>query len=768
MIVTEREFNVQVMETKAQWDGLFKRLEFGDDGLSLFVNPAFESWLITENWQSGAGDIVVDDCGQVYWTELEVTPQNERKWRLLRRTGKQIETLVTFSGCGLIEPRKLWLSDDNLWILDQRLDTEDEKKTSRSGRLLALSRENFQILHEFNIQNVVDLDLDRKGFFFTLVQDGKSWEVCRHSIPVTHGDQHPCCDTKHTQPAVVSSSGPEGRKECWRCEDLLPAQKWIQPEALAVGPDGMIYVLDPRLGGFIRIDLKKREQTLLRVTQPGVLEGTLPRVMEIDKRGVIFLVSTDKETNADGLFMFDKDGSFLGNAELPSFDDSALEIKRIDGIGFDGQSGIYLATDQGLARFSLATNPVGQDGFFYSRTLDNGEFESAWHRLALKGSIPPKSSVEVFYFTSDNQNLKDAHDATLASTGSAQEKADAIDNRMTWKGPQIFTGADFEEPKSADDENSRTKQEAAPDLLFDPNKGRFLWFKLRLVTFDHRTRPSVNSVRIYYPRLSYLRYLPPAYREDPVSAAFLDRFLSLFETIFDGLDQQIDQLFRYFDPRLAPKEFLPWLASWVNLSLDDDLPEDRVRRFIQRSASLYNRKGTPEALVEFLEIYTGRPVVLTEHSRGLKPLVLGTDDFRLGRGAVLLGSGPKGMSLGDTTVVGYGAIRDRVSDPDEPFLSMARRFTVVIDLEPAEFQKLEGTLRRIVDEQKPAHTSCRLRSTAAQESIGNAVLGVSGTVTDTQPYRIGVTPLGVGSAVAEDRSVLRIERGAWVGSSKRL
>lgn len=739
MVVTEREFNIQVMETAAQWTGLLKRLEFGAEGLSLFVNPSFEAWLITENWQIGAGDIVVDQHGQVYWTELEVGAQHERSWKLRRRSGCEIETLVVFSGCATIEPRKLWLSDDYLWILDQRL--EDEGKATRSGRLLALSRENFQILHEFDVQDIIDLDFDRKSFFYTLVEDGKTWAICRHSISTP------------------------GKKECLRPEDLQPALKWSQPEALAVGPDALVYVLDPKLGGFIRIDMEKREQTFLRVTDQGTLEGARPRVMEIDKRGVIFLVSTDKQTNADGLFMFDKDGSSLGAVELPSLtNDPEPEIKRIDGIGFDSSDGVYLATDKGLARFDLATNPVGQDGFFYSRTLDNGEFESAWHRLALKGSIPPKSSVEVFYFTSDNQNLKAAHDATLASNASAQEKADAIDNRIIWKGPQVFIGADFDEP----DKNSKTKQEAAPDFLFDPNRGRFLWFKLRLVTFDHRTRPTINSVRIDYPRLSYLRYLPPLYREDPVSAAFLERFLSMFETILGGLDQEIDELFRYFDFSLTPKEFLPWLASWVNLSFDDDLPEDRVRRFIQRSSSLFNRKGTPEALIEFLEIYTGRPVFLTEHSRGFKPLVLGSADFKLGRGAVLLAPGPKGMSVGDTTVVGYSAIRDRISDADEPFLSTARRFTVVIDMDSDEFQKLEGTLRRIVDEQKPAHTSCRLRSIAAHDGIGNALLGVSGKVTDTQPYRIGVTRLGVGSAMAEDQRVLRLERGAWVGSSKRL
>ena len=743
MVVTEREFNVQVMETEAQWAGLRQRLEFGAEGLSLIVNPSFESWLITENWQSGAGDIVVDQQGRVYWTELEVGSQNERTWKLRRRTGCEIETLVTFSGCATIEPRKLWLSDDYLWLLDQRL--EDEQKTTRSGRLLALSLENFQILHEFNVSEVIDLDLDRKSFFYTLVEDGETWQICRHSISTP------------------------GKKDCWWPEDLQPVLKWSQPEALAVGPDGLVYVLDPKLGGFIRVDVDKREQTFLRVKDVETLEGARPRVMEIDKRGVIFLVSTDETTNADGLFMFDKDGSSLGKAELPSLiNDPEPEIKRIDGIGFDSSDGVYLATDKGLARFDLAINPVGQDGVFYSRTLDNGEFESAWHRLALKGSIPPKSCVEVFYFTSDNQNLKAAHDATLASNASAQEKADAIEKRIIWKQKQVFIGADFEEPKSAGDQNSKTKQEVAPDFLFDPNKGRFLWFKLRLVTFDHRTRPTINSVRIDYPRLSYLRYLPPAYREDPISAAFLERFLSMFETILGGLDQEIDELFRYFDFSLTPKEFLPWLASWVNLSFDDDLPEDRVRRFIQKSASLFNRKGTPEALIEFLEIYTGRPVFLTEHTRGLKPLVLGSADLKLGRGAVLLAPGPKGMSVGDTTVVGYSAIRDRISDADEPFLSTARRFTIVIDMEADEFQKLEGTLRRIVDEQKPAHTSCRLRSIGAHETIGNAMLGVSGTVTDTQPYRIGVTRLGVGSAMAEDQRVLRLERGAWVGSSKRL
>jgi phage tail-like protein len=502
-----------------------------------------------------------------------------------------------------------------------------------------------------------------------------------------------------------------------------------------------------------------------------LLVGFKPSVMEIDGRGVIFLASAyeppkpGKPEKPAALHMFDEDGSYLGQAELPS------SVKRIEGIGFDRNGGVYLATDRGLARFSLSNNPVGQDGVFYSKTLDNGNFQSFWHRIALKGQLPLKSSVEVFFHTSDDEALKAAFDKVLGGAGSVEERTVEIEKLLglKWDRPQqIFTGSEFQEPKPPGATDSLIEKPAAPDLILDPNQGRFLWFKLRLITFDHKIRPSLSSARIFYPRLSYLRYLPPVYREEKVSAAFLERFLSLFETVFEGLDQEIDQLFRYFDPRLAPKEFLPWLSSWINLSLDDDVPDERVRRFIRRAPYLYSRKGTPAALVEFLEIYTGKPAFLTEHSRGLKPLVLGGPDFKLGQGTILLGSGPRGMRVGDTSVVGYAALRDRVSDPDEPFLPLARRFSIVIDMPREEFQRRMGTLERIVIEQQPVHTSCTIRLGANQGMVGTAVLGVGGNITDTRPYRVGMTPLGAGSAIARGPRALRLERGAWVGSLTRL
>jgi hypothetical protein len=85
-----------------------------------------------------------------------------------------------------------------------------------------------------------------------------------------------------------------------------------------------------------------------------------------------------------------------------------------------------------------------------------------------------------------------------------------------------------------------------------------------------------------------------------------------------------------------------------------------------------------------------------------------------------------------------------------------------------EFLRRQATLKRIVTEQAPAHTSFTIRIATDQRAIGKAVLGVSAQVQESRPYRVGLTQLGSGSAVGKGPDVLRLERGAWVGSSRRM
>ncbi len=185
----------------------------------------------------------------------------------------------------------------------------------------------------------------------------------------------------------------------------------------------------------------------------------------------------------------------------------------------------------------------------------------------------------------------------------------------------------------------------------------------------------------------YLDHLPAIYREDEL----MGRFLMLFESFWAPIDRQIESLPFYFDPRMTPPELLPWLASWIDLVLDERWPVGKRRRLLRAAAALYRKRGTRQGLEEYLEIYTGTKPQIVEHR---------AHNFRLGREARL---GP-GIALG------------RGNEP--------HTFTVVLRLPPlgakedgdgdrGERARLELARRRrieaIIEAEKPAHAGYTLR-----------------------------------------------------------
>jgi len=162
----------------------------------------------------------------------------------------------------------------------------------------------------------------------------------------------------------------------------------------------------------------------------------------------------------------------------------------------------------------------------------------------------------------------------------------------------------------------------------------------------------------------------------------------LFESFLAPIEGQIDNLPFYFDPDFTPARLLPWLATWVDLTLDDHWPEAKRRQLLKRAVSLYRKRGTRRGLQEYLEIYTGAQVQISEH--GARNLLLGPE-ARLG----------PGVALGT--------------------LNMPHTFTVTVNMPPAEGvagtaaerERYENDRRRmietIIEAEKPAHTSYTLR-----------------------------------------------------------
>lgn len=110
--------------------------------------------------------------------------------------------------------------------------------------------------------------------------------------------------------------------------------------------------------------------------------------------------------------------------------------------------------------------------------------------------------------------------------------------------------------------------------------------------------------------------LPAIYREGG-EAGFTFRLVSLFAEVLESLEGDIYALYEYLDPDAAPAEFLPWLASWVALELDETWPEEKRRTLIKSAVELYKRRGTVQGIKEFVEIYTGiAPEIIEAYSLG--------------------------------------------------------------------------------------------------------------------------------------------------------
>ncbi len=102
--------------------------------------------------------------------------------------------------------------------------------------------------------------------------------------------------------------------------------------------------------------------------------------------------------------------------------------------------------------------------------------------------------------------------------------------------------------------------------------------------------------------------LPGVYLEDSLT----QRFTEGLDTVLAPVFVTLDCLDAHLDPWLTPPDFLPWLASWVGIELDETWPENRQRAMVAAAARLHRDRGTHRGLVEYLELLTGGEVELIE------------------------------------------------------------------------------------------------------------------------------------------------------------
>jgi len=154
---------------------------------------------------------------------------------------------------------------------------------------------------------------------------------------------------------------------------------------------------------------------------------------------------------------------------------------------------------------------------------------------------------------------------------------------------------------------------------------------------------------------------------------------------------------------------ITWLGMLIDLAFDPSWDLAKRRKLVAAAMELYAKRGTPEGLIKYVEIYTGvRPVLIEAFlQRPHQPALLGI----------------KGTVLGCTTALARTA---KVATPDELLLArFAHRFEVLVFVEDeCDEAVLLAVVDRIVELNKPAHTVHALRPIRPGAEVGFARIGL--------------------------------------------
>jgi phage tail-like protein len=346
--------------------------------------------------------------------------------------------------------------------------------------------------------------------------------------------------------------------------------------------------------------------------------------------------------------------------------------------------------------------------------LDSGIPRCSWHRVRITLDLPP-------------------HTGICVSLATAEDPIAPI-AKEDWQHVDDLT--------------------AVGDFLIDQPPGRYLHVRIEL-RGDGLATPAIHRIRIDFPRSTSATRMPGVFRDDPVAADFLDRFVATFDASIEDLDRIITRFPALLDPTSSPAEALAWIGTFLDIVLDPAWAEQQRRDILAAAPELYRRRGTPWAVAQAIQLTTGLAPAIQELGGATIFGRLGTDcapskcgrGFRLGEQR-LFGAAKARFRL-DASPLGGAPLRS-YGDPDRDFVA-ATGWRVLVQVPALDNDDAVIRLRRLIEAQKPAHVVTQLR-------VGSdlALLGIDSAVgIDTRLAGLPLPYLGVNTRLHRATALAR-------------
>ena len=351
--------------------------------------------------------------------------------------------------------------------------------------------------------------------------------------------------------------------------------------------------------------------------------------------------------------------------------------------------------------------PYEMLGSWTGRPLDSGNLGCRWHRVTVSGSQPSGCTTTIETYTSDDPFMPE------------EVPPDAW-SRAHVLGPAASDGG----PAAADHA-----------VLSPP--GRYLSLRVGLRGNGWAT-PTVDELLVEPEAARMERFLPAVYRSHDHDADFLRRFLAIFGTELDQVEQSLRSLPARFSPSAVPEAWLDTLAEELGVPLERGWAPAQRRAMLEAAPAWHRSRGTPAAIRALLRTHLE---ALSGHQLP-EPVPVVVEGFRE-RPAALVGRVRLPMGAGERTwsdqvvdrpalgrraaeVISLVSVGDRQTDR---FRVYANRFKVVVPRPLLPGKHDRESFERLIAAEKPAHVAHELVVVEPQAVVGvQSYLGVDTVV----------------------------------------
>ena len=240
---------------------------------------------------------------------------------------------------------------------------------------------------------------------------------------------------------------------------------------------------------------------------------------------------------------------------------------------------------------SLAFEPDVSFHRLYVTKIDSAAEDGTWGRLSFASRLQETQVLYVYAMARDIDTIYDANG--------------------TYEIETLLMDPDYtdEEKKKLFHNDGGERYVGKNDILLYGLHGRYLFLCIEVVGTGEG---GISRIRVDRVGDNFMDTFPAVYRE---RNGFFHRFISIFSSIYNDMEHEIDRLPELLDPDTCPAACLPVYASWLGIDLSGDfLSEESMRTFVKEAYNLNRIKGTRRCLERVLEIVLDEHVIILEQN----------------------------------------------------------------------------------------------------------------------------------------------------------